>query len=268
MHAYLVFDLRNHHFVAGVLYIDSGKFRWTSEKIQTWQREGIYDSVEEADLCFFRPSRQKSWIPISASALSQLGSDSEIIANLLEEPDDRLKAVLRPALGTWMRPLLHDRKDLEVLFLVDSTRASEHIAEIAHKLDRSCRIIVATDDVELLAGFALLDMEKQQLPKKGKILTCTAGEGLYSYRWNGDRFEMVLSDGLRPESNWRRFNDLQRVGLIAFELVWSNHLLPARQAQLEEIKEENSSLSSLLEKLNQTYTRLKEFSKSRPVQQA
>src|SRR5689334_17453939 len=106
MQAYLVFDLRNHHFVAGVLDSVSGKLLWTPEMIQIWQREGIYDSVEEADLCFFRPRREKGWIPISSSALSQLGDDSETIVNLFEEQDDRLKTVIRPALGALLRPFL------------------------------------------------------------------------------------------------------------------------------------------------------------------
>jgi hypothetical protein len=260
MQAYLVFDLRNHHFVAGVLDSISGKLRWTSEMILIWQREGIYDSVEEADLCFFRPPREKRWIPISSSALSQL-DDSETIVNLFEEQDDRLKTVIKPALGALLRPFLKDRKELEILFLVDSVRVSEHITEIAQKLDRPYRIIIANDDVDLLAGFALLDTEKQQFPKNNKVLTCNTDEGLFSYRWNEEQFESVSADGLRPDSKWHKLRDLQRAGLIAFELLWSNHLIPEHQAELEKIKEENRSIASLLEKLTQISTRLRDFQK-------
>jgi hypothetical protein len=268
MKAYLVFDLRHGRFAAGVLDMISGKLRWTSEMIQVWQREGVLDPVDEADLCFFRPPREKDWLPISTTAISQLPDHYEKLTNLFEEPDERLGSFIKPALKPLLRPFLNDHKELEILFLVDSSRVAKHITGIAQILNRSHHIIVAPEDIDLLAGFAILDVEKKQLPKNGKIFTCTIDEELYSYRWNDGCFESVSSDGLSPESKWPTVSVLQRVGLIAFELIWSEYLIPASQAQLERIKEENDTLSSLLAKLNEFCTRLQGRSESQLIKLA
>jgi hypothetical protein len=269
MQPYLVFDLRNHRFAAGVVDNVDGILRWKTEMVSIWQREGIYDSVEVADLCFFRPPREKGWRPISSTALSQLPDDYEKVANLFEEPDDRLRVIIKPALRPLLSPLMKLYEKLDILFLTDTVKANDHLAEITSIINRPYRIIVTPEDNNKHAGFALLDMEKGELPRSKKTFICTIEENLFSYHWNDGYFEPVASAGLhsKSESEWARFSDMERVGLIAFELIWSEKLLPKLKKDLEKIIGENDLLSKLLARMNQINLELQGFLGSKLTEQ-
>jgi len=130
------------------------------------------------------------------------------------------------------------------------------------------QIITTPGDIDTLSGFALLDTEQKHPPRKGTIFTCTVEEKLYSYRWNDNCFEAVSSTGLRSGSGWERFSDLERVGLIAFELIWSENHISESKAQLEKLKGENEKLTSLLEKIEQICAELQKFAGSKLFEQA
>ncbi len=269
MPPYFVFDLRNQHFVAGVVDSFAGKLRWKSEKVQTWLREENYDSVDEADLCFFRHPRDKSWKPTASSAISNMPDEYEKIISLFEEPDARLQAIIVPALRSLYKPLLRQHEELEILFLTDTVRVKEYLAELPHKINRPCRIIVTPKNANLLAGFALLNIEKNQLPRKGKILTCVIEGSLSSYRWNDSGFEAVTPEGtlLKPESEWARFSDLERVGLIAFDLIWSDRLVSIIKKDLEKLISDNVSLNRLFERMNNIFAELQGLTRSSLIKQ-
>ena len=162
----LVFDLRNHHFVAGVVDIKAGQLSWKPERVQIWQREGAQDVVDQADLCFFRRPHEKTWKPTSATALSQLSNEYEIIADLFDQPQD----FITPCLGSLLSPILKLYEKLEILFLVDADQSGKLLTRIIQRINRSCRIIVAPDDINMLSGFALLSVaEKIKYPEEGQL---------------------------------------------------------------------------------------------------
>ena len=269
MQPYFVFDLRNHHFVAGVVDSFAGKLRWKSEKVQTWLRQENYDSVDEADLCFFRHSRDKGWKPTSPTALSNLSDEYEKIANLFEETDERLKTIIIPALRSLYKPLLRQHEELEILFLTDTIRVKEYLNELPHQINRPCQIIVTPENTNMLAGFALLNVGKNQLPQKGEVLTCTVEGSSFSYRWNEGCFEAAVPEGVtsKSESEWARFSDMERVGLVAFELIWSEKLVSIIKEDLGKIISENDMLSRLFARMNQIYSELHGLSGSRLIKQ-
>jgi hypothetical protein len=269
MEPYFVFDLRNNHFVAGVVDSFDGKLRWKSEKVQTWLRQENYDSVDEADLCFFRHSRDKGWKPTSPTALSNLSDEYEKITNLFEEPDERLKTIIIPALRSLYKPLLRQHEELEILFLIDTIRVKEYLTELPHQINRPCQIIVTPENTNMLAGFSLLNVKKHQLPQKGKILACTIEGISFSYRWNEVHFEAVMPDGVpsKHESEWAKFSDMERVGSISFELIWSEKLVSIIKEDLGKLITKNNMLSRLFVKMDQIYSELQELSSSRLIKQ-
>ena len=88
-----------------------------------------------------------------------------------------------------------------------------------------------------------------------------------SFRWNDSFFEVVSSKGLYSESTWDRFSDLERVGLVAFELIWSENLVPVSKEQLEKIRSENDFLTNLLSRMDQIDVELQGLS-GRMIKQA
>ena len=270
MQPIIVFDLRNHHVVAGIIDSLHGKLRWKPEMIQVLQREGgSPDPVLEADLCFFRPPREKRWIPIFSEGLDQLSDDFEKISDLFGQTDiEQIQAAIRTGLLPLLRPLLSDRKELEILFLVDSFQIADYLSELSQKLNRPNRVVVASNDADSLAGYALLDMDQTLQSQEGKIMTCAVGKKLHNYQWTPSGFEMVPVMKPNPESKWDEIGDLERVGLVAFEMVWSVAFVQPFRIRLEELTRENGMLSILLEKMDEICVELRGLSARRPVPSA
>ncbi len=273
MQPMIVFDLRQGHIVAGIIDSLAGKLRWKAEMLQVLQREGgSPDPVTEADLCFFRPSpKEKRWIPILSDGLDQLPANYEKISDLFGQVDqEQMRTAIKTGLFPLLRPLMSDRKELGILFLVDTIKIADCMAEISddisRKLKRPNRVIVAPDEVDLLAGYALLDMMQTFPAQESKIITCTVGEKLLNFQWNNDGFKLVPAKNPQPESKWDGIGDLERVGLVAFELVWSANLILPIQTRLEELTKENDILGSLLEKMDKVCGKLQGLSGRRPAQ--
>ena len=262
MKSCFVIDLQDRHFVAGVMDIVGGNLHWKAEKVQIWQREETQDPVDVADLCFFRRPHEKGWKPTSISALTQLDDKYEKIPDLFEEPMERLQEIVIPALGSLFRQIISQHVELEMIIVVDTISAKECLADLTKKIDRSYRIIVAPEDTGTFVGFALLDVNNTRLPENGKTLNCTVGENIYSFRWVNDGFESVPPNKLHSESSWIRMSDLERVGLVAFDLIWSKKLVPASREQLERITRDNAVLIDLLSRMKQICAVLQEPSRS------
>jgi hypothetical protein len=260
MQPYFVFDLRGNQFAAGVLENFAGKLQWKHEMVQVWQRENIYDSVNETGLCFFRRPPEKSWKPISITALSQLPDTHEKIANLFDEPDSQLRSILGPALGSLLKPFINKHEGLEMLFLVDSIQIKELLGEVVQKLKRPYQILVKPDAPNTFAGFALLNVEQDKELNHGRIVSCQVQGKLHGYRWTGADFGEIPSTNMLPESQWESRDDLERVGMVAFEMIWSNNFISEKTAQLEKVKKENESLHLFLAQVENICSKLQELS--------
>ena len=261
MQPIIVFDLRDHHIVAGILDIVDGQFRWKPEPVLVRHREeGSPDPVFVADLCFFRPLHGQQWIPILSDGIGKLPGNYDRIMDLFGKVDrEDLQSAVKTGLYPLFQPLLNARKDLEILLLVDSYEIQECLTEIFQKLPRFNRIVVPKEAAGSLTGFALLGIDKTLESQEGQILVCSVGDDVFGFRWNNTEFEKVQVDKNISGAKWNSLPDLERAGILAFELVWGESLVEPIKIRLEALTRENNLLISLLERMEQICGKLNNF---------
>jgi hypothetical protein len=268
VNTWLVVDLRDNRCAVGLLTIDRGRPRWTTQLLEFYASPEAYATSAEIDLSFYRGSGKRApWTPISLGSLKNLPANYEIIPALFAEPSDRLRQIGPPTLLRLLKGVLEENEGVPVVCIISPDvhvqLAVEEFIQITGHTGLICQNTTALGDP---SGFALLDPLSTHLPAEGSVHSCrvqlTGEESeIKQFVWSNARLETVMNlaepAALDMRANWDSPANLQRAGLALFDLFWRKRILDEWLTQSQALQEKIQIKQRLRDRMQDHLTRLK-----------
>lgn len=250
---YLVVDLRRNQCVARYLAVAPHRVRWQESNLHlpVHMDATTPDSVDIADLAFFRANRHQAWRATMADCLASLPAGFDKVPMLFRAPLEYRRDIGQRGVQRWLNVIAEaarrhrGERPVEIVYLVEDDSAADDVRVWRKPAGSDGRVLIVPDDAGDLTGFALLAPEHSDLMGTvawlGKLENVSASFRPRAYHWVAGQFEMMYEDQPPTEdaacgwlaeiggqdadrATWSSLEEVERTGAAVYALIWQPYL--------------------------------------------